>query len=97
VHTALWCRNRRDRDHLEDIRVDRTIILKLIFKKWYGLHGLIQDMDRLQAVVNAVMNLRVPYISLSAADRLTSKDGLCPVQFSTSVNTFPNTLAQILP
>ena len=45
--------NLRERGHLKDIRVDRRIILKLIFKKWRGGLGLAQDMDRWQAVVNA--------------------------------------------
>jgi hypothetical protein len=48
------------RDHLEDPCVDGRIILKLIFRKWdveWG-HGL--DRDRWRALVNAVMNFRVP-------------------------------------
>jgi hypothetical protein len=27
-----------ERDYLEDPGIDRRIILKLIFKKWYGVH-----------------------------------------------------------
>jgi len=60
VRTAFWWGNLRERDHLEDIRVGRRIILKLIFKEWCGVHGLAQNMDRRQAVVNAVMNFRFP-------------------------------------
>jgi hypothetical protein len=30
----------RERHHLEDLRVDRRIILKLVFKKWNGGHSL---------------------------------------------------------
>jgi hypothetical protein len=43
--------------------VDGRIILKWIFKKWdWGMDWIdvAQDWDRRRAVVNAVMNLRVP-------------------------------------
>jgi hypothetical protein len=43
--------------------VDGRIILKRIFKKWDGGMNwieLVQDRDRWRALVNAVMNLRVP-------------------------------------
>jgi hypothetical protein len=36
VHTECWWGNLRERDHLENLRVDWGIILKLIFKKWDG-------------------------------------------------------------
>jgi hypothetical protein len=48
---------------LGDPGVDRRIILKWIFKMWDGGMDwieLAQDKDRWRAVVNAVMNLRVP-------------------------------------
>jgi hypothetical protein len=47
---------------LEDPGVDERIILKWIFENWDGgtdLVDLAQDRDR-RALVNAVMNLRVP-------------------------------------
>jgi len=52
----------RERDHLEDTGVDE-IILKWIFRKWDGgidWIDLAQDRDRWRALVNAVMNLRLP-------------------------------------
>jgi hypothetical protein len=48
---------------LGDPGVDGRIILKWIFKKWFGDMDsieLAQDGDRWRAVVNAVMNPRVP-------------------------------------
>ena len=53
----------REGDYLEDSGVDGRIILKWIFKKWFeGIDwiDLAQDRDRVRALVNAVMNLRVP-------------------------------------
>jgi hypothetical protein len=49
---------------LGDPGVDERITLKWIFKKWDGggmdWIELAQDMDRWRALVNAVMNFRVP-------------------------------------
>jgi hypothetical protein len=53
----------RARDHLEDIGVDGSIILKWIFKKYdegnVDLIDLTQDRDSWRALVDVVMNLRI--------------------------------------
>ena len=62
--TGFWWGNWRVRDHLEDTSIDGRIILSWIFRKWV-LRGMdwiemAEDRERWQALVNAVMNLRVP-------------------------------------
>jgi hypothetical protein len=52
-------------NHLEDPGVDGRIILRRMFRRWgvaMDWIGLARDRDRWLALVNAVMNLRVPYI-----------------------------------
>jgi hypothetical protein len=63
VHTGFWWGDEREDDHLGDPSLDGRIILKCIFKKWNGGMDwieLAQGRDWWRAVVNAVMNLRVP-------------------------------------
>jgi hypothetical protein len=53
----------RGGDHLVDPGVDGRIILKWIFERLDGVIDCIylsEDRDRWRAVVNAVMNLRLP-------------------------------------
>jgi len=63
VHRGFWWGNLREEDHFEDPGVDGRIILTWIFRKWDGAMDwidLAKDRDRRCALVNAVMNLRVP-------------------------------------
>jgi hypothetical protein len=62
VYTEFWWGNLRERDHLGDPGLDGKIILSWIFRKWdvRGWIELHQDRDRWRALVNAIMNLRVP-------------------------------------
>jgi hypothetical protein len=40
VYTGFWWGNLTERDKLESLGVEGRIILKWIFKKWEGEHGL---------------------------------------------------------
>jgi hypothetical protein len=40
VYTGFWWGNLRERDNLEYPGLDGRIILRWIFKKWNGDHGL---------------------------------------------------------
>jgi hypothetical protein len=40
VHTGFWWGNLRERDHMEDPRMDERIILRWILRKWDEGHGL---------------------------------------------------------
>jgi hypothetical protein len=64
VCTGFWWGNQKERDHLEDPGIDGMIILRSIIRKGEcgGRHwiGLAEDRDRRRAIVNVLMNLRVP-------------------------------------
>jgi hypothetical protein len=63
VHTGFWWGALRKRYHLENLGVDGKIILKRIFntcERGMDWNDLTQSRDRWQALVNAVMNHRVP-------------------------------------
>ena len=56
--------NLRERDQLGDLGLDGRIMLSWIFRKWdvggMDWMDLAHDRDRWRALVNAVMNLRIP-------------------------------------
>jgi len=63
VHTGFQCGNLREGDHLEDPGIDRRIILRWICRNWDGGMDWIkvaQGRDRWWALVDTVVNLRVP-------------------------------------
>jgi hypothetical protein len=62
VHTGFWWGNLKERDHLENLGVDGRAILKWILKWGLGMNwiDLAHNRDKWRALVNAVMNLRVP-------------------------------------
>jgi hypothetical protein len=64
VHTGFWWRKLRKGYHVEEPDEGKRVLLKRIFKKcdrgrdWVHLA---QDRNRWRALVNTVMNLRIPY------------------------------------
>jgi hypothetical protein len=62
LHIRLWQETHKERDHYEDLDVGVTIILRWILERWDGMDwiDLSQDRDQWMALVNTVMNLRVP-------------------------------------
>jgi hypothetical protein len=65
MHTdniGYWWQSQKEGDHWEDQDVGGWTILKWILERWDGRHWLelAQDRDQWRALVNTVMNLRVP-------------------------------------
>jgi hypothetical protein len=64
LHTRLWWGNLRNRDHSEDTgrRWEGNIKMVLEEVGWNGMDliDLVEDRDRWRALVDTVMNLRVP-------------------------------------
>jgi len=61
VYTGFWCGKLREKDYLEEPGVERTMDLQEVGCRGTDWIQMVQDRDRWRAVVNAVMNLRVPY------------------------------------
>ena len=63
MHTGFWSEDVREGDHLQDPGVDGKIILKMIYNMWETCMDwtvLSEDKDMWHAVMNGVINLRVP-------------------------------------
>jgi len=66
MNTVFWWGNLSESDHLEGPDVDGSIILKWFIGAGEGGGGgmdwidLAENMDRCRALVNEVMNLRIP-------------------------------------
>jgi hypothetical protein len=64
VHTRFWWGDPREGDHLGDPGVRWEDNIKIDFQNviWVGMDWIevAQDRDRWRAVVNVVVNLRVP-------------------------------------
>jgi hypothetical protein len=64
LYAEFWYGNMRVRDHLEDPGVSGKIIFLVLQEVGYkgmGWIDLVHDRDSWQALVNAVMNIRVSY------------------------------------
>jgi hypothetical protein len=62
MHIGYWWEVLKETDQWEDQDVGGWTILKWILEKWDGRDWIdqAQDRDQWRALVNAVMNLRVP-------------------------------------
>jgi hypothetical protein len=64
MHIGYWSESQTERDHWEHLDVGGWTILKWILREigWDGMDwiDLAQDRDQWRALLNTVMNLRVP-------------------------------------
>jgi len=63
VHAGFWWGNLREREHLGDLGVSGSVILRWTFRKWDGDKNRIdmaQDRNSWRALLNAVMKVRIP-------------------------------------
>jgi hypothetical protein len=63
MHIGYWWESQMERDHWEDQGVGEWTVLKWILERgWDGMDwiDLAQDRDHWRALVNTVVNLRVP-------------------------------------
>jgi hypothetical protein len=59
MHIGYWRESQKERDHWEDKDVGGLTVLKWILERYDGI-DLAKDRDQWKALVNTVMNLRVP-------------------------------------
>jgi hypothetical protein len=62
MHVGYWWESQKQRDHYEDQDLGGWIILKWILDRKGGVNWieLAQDRDQWRALLNTVMNLRLP-------------------------------------
>jgi len=60
VHVCFWWGDLKERDHLEDLRVDVRIIFKWMFNKWDGSMDQIELPQRWRALLRVTLNLSIP-------------------------------------
>ena len=87
VHTGFWLGDLRERGHLEDLGVEERILLKLIFKKWDGRHGLDwSDLGRGQMASTCECSnetsgsIKGREFQWLTEDLLASEEGLCSIE-----------------
>jgi hypothetical protein len=62
MHIGFWWESQKERDNWEILDVGERIILKYILTGWGSMDwiDLGQDRDQWRALLNMIMNLRVP-------------------------------------